>query len=457
MAKQIKALKCPQCGSTKKQEGKEDHYICNNCGTEYFLDNDDINVNVRHQNAGVFPAKPVNTKLILGVVAAAIFLFVFILMFIGSFTHRSGSGSSGTLPGISGETVRERIKTYFVMDGKAGNPVVVFFVERSYYRRNLNKPNTYLMRFFDPIKGETMKDVEMKEWNDNTALYYHRVFSDGNFYIIPRDETTIYKIDGVRQTITTVNNDFFDAVPEFSSGIASLEFRSKSYGDGLQIMTNDGTEYFYYPLVKQVYKGRDELSEAYEKIQKQKGSMSDKIYYAFTDKSTDYRDEKIQLIKFWYKETAGGLVDIPTRPTWRKSYQYPKGPGIFVGNFKYTKVLFGKKGRVSKFENLTPDRLYFEPKIVYQNGEELYITGYPNANTNGTKFLQSIDVNTGEVLWNYKPTLTDYEFRSDVFHFKNGIACNVSGKVNNVYQNNLVFLGKDGKVIKEIDMQKLFK
>lgn len=38
MSKQIKALKCSQCGSVKKQKVKEDHYVCNNCGTEYFLD-----------------------------------------------------------------------------------------------------------------------------------------------------------------------------------------------------------------------------------------------------------------------------------------------------------------------------------------------------------------------------------------------------------------------------------
>ncbi|PRD57094.1 hypothetical protein [Sphingobacterium gobiense] len=458
MAKQIKALKCPQCGSTKKQELKEDHYICNNCGTEYFLDNDDINVNVRydHNYPTYAPEFSANRRKLFVFIAVIAALSILLPVLFGLFSRNSSGRKSNILPGTAKTETRERIKTHFVLDGEEGNPIVIFFMERSYYRRNLDKPADYLLRFYDPIKGETVNDIEMKEWNDKTALYYHRFFSDGNFYIIPKDETTIYKIDGVRQTITSVNEGFFESVPEFNSGIASLEFRSRSYGDGLEIMTNDGTQYYYYPLARQVFKGRDELSAAYDKLVKDH-TMPEKVYFAFTGKSTDYREEKIQLIKYWYREKAGFPVQLSTSPSWRKKYNYPKGSGIFVGNFTYEKILFEKTGRVSKFEDLTPDRLYFESKIVSQSSDELYITGYPTANINGSKFLQRIDVNTGEVLWNYKSALADYDFRNDFYKFKNGIAFNVSGKENGVHQNKLVFLGSDGKLIKEINLHDLFK
>lgn len=52
MAKQIKTIKCPQCGSVRKTEIKPDYFRCDGCTTEYFLDNDDINVNVRHSSEG---------------------------------------------------------------------------------------------------------------------------------------------------------------------------------------------------------------------------------------------------------------------------------------------------------------------------------------------------------------------------------------------------------------------
>ncbi len=48
MATRIKAVKCPQCGSEKHEQLDEKRYRCLNCGTEFFLDDDDINVNVNH-------------------------------------------------------------------------------------------------------------------------------------------------------------------------------------------------------------------------------------------------------------------------------------------------------------------------------------------------------------------------------------------------------------------------
>ncbi len=49
MAKQIKAIKCPQCGSSLNTKISEEHFKCDSCGTQYFLDNDDVNINVNHQ------------------------------------------------------------------------------------------------------------------------------------------------------------------------------------------------------------------------------------------------------------------------------------------------------------------------------------------------------------------------------------------------------------------------
>ena len=45
MAKTIKAIICPKCGSNQNTEIKLDYYRCNSCKTEYFLDNDDVNIN----------------------------------------------------------------------------------------------------------------------------------------------------------------------------------------------------------------------------------------------------------------------------------------------------------------------------------------------------------------------------------------------------------------------------
>ncbi len=57
MAKQIKAIACPRCRSTQKATIRPDTYRCENCGTEYFLDSDDITITVR-QVAPVAPPRP---------------------------------------------------------------------------------------------------------------------------------------------------------------------------------------------------------------------------------------------------------------------------------------------------------------------------------------------------------------------------------------------------------------
>lgn len=48
MAKNLKVIKCPNCGSVKKIEIKPDYFLCQNCDTEYVLDDDDININLNH-------------------------------------------------------------------------------------------------------------------------------------------------------------------------------------------------------------------------------------------------------------------------------------------------------------------------------------------------------------------------------------------------------------------------
>ena len=60
MATRIKAVKCPQCGSEKHEQLDEKRYRCLNCGTEFFLDDDDIN---RHQTCNRCSSGAVDSSL----------------------------------------------------------------------------------------------------------------------------------------------------------------------------------------------------------------------------------------------------------------------------------------------------------------------------------------------------------------------------------------------------------
>ena len=65
MSKRIKAIKCPHCGSTKVKETRPDYYQCKACSTEFFLDDDDININHRYIAPNSNPFQINKTKFLL--------------------------------------------------------------------------------------------------------------------------------------------------------------------------------------------------------------------------------------------------------------------------------------------------------------------------------------------------------------------------------------------------------
>ena len=44
MGTRIKPIKCPNCGSEKHTHKEDKCYLCLSCGTEFYIDDDDINI-----------------------------------------------------------------------------------------------------------------------------------------------------------------------------------------------------------------------------------------------------------------------------------------------------------------------------------------------------------------------------------------------------------------------------
>ena len=65
MAKQIKVVKCPQCGNSKPTAIGKEHYRCSKCDTEFFLDNDDVNINVNHRYEQGTTVRPASSSSVL--------------------------------------------------------------------------------------------------------------------------------------------------------------------------------------------------------------------------------------------------------------------------------------------------------------------------------------------------------------------------------------------------------
>ena len=459
MAKQIKALKCPHCGSVKKQEIKDDHYICNNCGTEYFLDNDDINVNINHRYGGnkntLDSLDPKHKKIILiGILG---FLVFTLLPILSSTLFNEKSKSTNYVNTALKSRHTDYIQDFIVYKSSTKKqPVIMFLIERRYFNTE-NKNREYIIRFYDYIREKVIHEEILTNWTSDNYLRY-RIFSNGKYYINGYKHNRIYQINTERNILDDVTDKLVGHVSEFASGIATIDFTSDKDGDGFKIMTNNGHEYFYYPLANKLYSDYSEFMKAQEGLSSLLPNATESIHYIFSEKSGDYPQEKIQLIKFWYKQNPGYPIELPFshQVKWTKVYDYSNQSGS--GSSLYEKKLF-KDSRITKYLDLTPKRLYFDAKIVYYDSTNLYITGYPNANPESDPFIQKIDTKSGEVLWSHtEKNLGNNPLSNSKFHgFDGGLAYDYHAYDNNKRTRKIVIFGDDGKIIKELNKDTLFR
>ena len=102
MATKIKALKCPNCGSEKHIDLGNKRFLCKSCGTEFYIDDDDITINVNHHID--FDGKSFDqSKKTMGIFAVAITVGTIILFFLFSiitlFSNHYDSINSSYLSG----------------------------------------------------------------------------------------------------------------------------------------------------------------------------------------------------------------------------------------------------------------------------------------------------------------------------------------------------------------------
>ncbi len=184
MAKNIKAIKCPNCGSIKKTEIKTDYFRCLNCDTEYFLDNDDINININHtpyQGSQLSPALKKNTT---AVVMTVIFLVLTMFMVINYLIKNSTAASSvetekAKYDYYGGQIVYQNTNTGKAVFLRLGREDIVG------KDNSIDYVNTHAV-FIDP--------VTKKQFKDDMVFERIRRLDDYNSTFEDYQEGTIYRI-----------------------------------------------------------------------------------------------------------------------------------------------------------------------------------------------------------------------------------------------------------------------
>ncbi|MCD0490586.1 hypothetical protein LPB86_20265 [Pedobacter sp. MC2016-14] len=444
MAKEIKVLKCPQCGSTAKTELKPDFFRCNNCQTEYYLDNDDVTINYNHnynhRNTPAFDEGNKKTVRIVSVLAG-VFIMVIVIFNVlsGLLSSRPSVSTNNTVS--ESEDKQEEIFSNsrynalpFLKPGDS-KPTILVVEDRSYHSDPTKTRNGIYLTFYD-VELKKLGEEKIGDDDMSGTDVKWRTFSDGNIYIVA-DKTKLLKLDQSTLKVSDAGKAFFSAMPELQVGVATMEFVYEEKGDGLVLFTNDGQTLYYYPLVKKLY-SKDAFYEAVVSPGSLGKEAKTKTIHLFTSASDDFPGELRQLIQVTYKDNGPGPKDVIENARWHKNYG---GSGIFTDRSPFLKELIGnddeQDGRIISWKDLTPGRKYFAPKVLLNNGNSVLISINADANPASPAKIQQLNSGTGAIEWT--TDLKKGESVDQMFAYKGGYLAVMNS-------NTFMTLDANGKV-----------
>ena len=397
MAKQLKAIQCPKCGSPQQTEIRPDTYRCDNCNTEYYLDTDDITINVR-QVPGWPAIPPAELK---RRVRWAVFMAL--LVIVGSVVwsilkpSRRGYDASDLQPDpymtgrIDPEQPEWRTSQEQLVPGAGGQPVLVVAGSRGSLREG-----TYVstVGLYDARTGAAHQPLKLPGGTriTNADIKIQRL-SNGALYIF--QENAVYQLDIAPPGLRDVTKSLLTGQPALASGAATIG-PGADEDDALRIFTNDGHTLSLYPLIRRTYTDDERWDAAHGLATALPGSAT-RTAFAFSEVSMRYPEDPIQLLTYQYRDNGGGPKDAPTF-SWDDDYG---GLGVFTDADPHRKVLIRPqelaRGRVLSFRNFTPNRRYFYPQLVYYDADNVLLTCHATAATDSPVLLQALDARTAAI------------------------------------------------------------
>ena len=433
MPTHIKALKCPQCGSTRATKISEDHYRCDSCLTEFYLDSDDITI---HHKVETKPAP--NTflrRLLLIILAPAAF---FSLIAIGLIVWGS-SREETSREGDGEEHMSYACERLMAFSSTAGRPIVVLCgaVRRDDSTGDWDHAKG-IMYFFDGETYEIIKKLELPDVTGRVSVTDARQFEDGTYYVV-LNKKRLFAIDRSTLDVKEIHGEDYK-LPELSEGFGKLALYFHEYGDALEIETNLGKKFVYYPIANKLYTDQSIFKAYKDKLP----APQLRTHFTFSEQMTgsDYKDEQIQLVRYQTLEQLG----YPRRTPhfgWendRHSY-YPKK--IFVSQY------FVEESRLQSYEDFTPGAYYFSPTVLYESDDQILISFKPTAAADAKKMLRCLDAQTGQVLWSCSEGLDGLDFCLGVARFSGGYVL--------VDYSHSWLISSEGKVMTCVDIHSRFR
>ena len=433
MPTHIKALKCPQCGSTRATKISEDHYRCDSCSTEFYLDSDDITI---HHKVETKPAPNTFLRRLLFIILAPAAFFSLItigLIVWGSSREETSRERDGE------EHMSYACERLMAFSSTVGHPIVVLCgaVRRDDSSGDWDHAKGF-MYFFDGETYEIIKKLELPDVTGRVSVTDARQFEDGTYYVV-LNEKRLFAIDRSTLDVKEIHGEDYK-LPEFSEGFGKVALYFHEYGDALKVETNLGKKFVYYPIANKLYTDQS-IFKAYEdKLPAPK--LRTRFTFSEQMMGSDYMDEQIQLVRYQTLEQLG----YPRRTPhfgWENDYHssYPKK--IFVSQYSV------EESRLQSYEDFTPGAYYFSPTVLYESDDQILISFKPTAAADAKTMLRCLDAQTGKVLWSCSEGLDGLDFCLGVARFSGGYVL--------VDYSRSWLISSEGKVMTCVDVHSRFR
>jgi len=431
MAKQIKVIKCPQCGGNKPVIIDKDHYRCSKCDTEFILDSDDINVNVNH-NYGrrEVPehSPPKNSSIIILVFFA---VFIFLISAGINFVSKQFKNANNQTS-VSASTAKSDIVFSVLLND--GGQATAFYLEDE---NTLLSDNGYSAVFYDIVNGKKIKTQDKLFVNEKISdVEYRKFVSDNSCYVII-NKCHIYRIDS--DTFVNMYDEISSRKPALNSGYSKAFFVTDGYGEGFALETKLGKMFYYFPTPDALY-----TEEAFNHVTKGKfETLSDKatdmVYYLFEHKESKQSKNVSRLIKITYKFNNGG-----------PEYKLLDYGMLQMNSSDYYRIVSQKP--------ITEEFVCFSAQVLYYDKEYILITYKQTLADDAVRNVQLLDTK-GKVLWTIP---VEHNIESE-YTLKSGNRT-ISQKLYNIrtkngfmlqnVRNSLLEISMDGETVKSYKLPK---
>ncbi|EHQ29070.1 hypothetical protein Mucpa_4991 [Mucilaginibacter paludis DSM 18603] len=397
MAKDIKAIVCPSCGSVYKQELKPDFYKCQNCGTEYYLDNDDKHIYHHHETLRPLPGStpPNNTMMPVYILIGAVLVIIVAYFTVAIWQSKSTNTNINTLRVY--KAPRMFYNSFVYTNTLTGDPVYLRLGSDYISHGNDKSEQEYHAQFNNVGNGHLIADRIIGDdgLNNKHCLLTFKTYSPDVIYAIGCNAQLI-QLDTRDNRLTDVTKLAFKDYPPLNSGVARLEFDYNS--DMIIVMNNEGNSYYYFPTLGKLVDSHAQADSVWKK-------QFDRHFFEFASLGDDINNNNaIQLLETKYDKNTGQKMQ----------------------------------------RNLTPNRKYFNPKIIYQDKNNLLITAGTTAAADPPVTVQSIDVETGKIKWALPP---DRYNLSACAKCKQGFALEYRKSAEDDYVHGVLVISGEGKLL----------